>query len=161
MNKKKVAGIFLLALLASFLWMTHVLASSNEVAAQVLVIKNQEQMRDLKKRYPQAIEIALPERKKGEEVIVFRTMIYPVGIAIYDVDSEKSGTDLKQVLLYEYDVKKNDQENVFILRINVPEGLPNLAVILMGEKNGQHYTWYPRYNGMDGTIILADGFENW
>ena len=49
-------------------------------------------------------------------------------------------------------------ENVgFVLRFHVSEGIPNLAMCIMGE-NRLRECWIPRYSGEDGSLILDEGF---
>ena len=44
-----------------------------------------------------------------------------------------------------------------ILRHLVSEGIPNLAVCILGE-NRLRDCWVPRYNNMDGSLVLDEGF---
>ena len=44
-----------------------------------------------------------------------------------------------------------------VLRHRVPEGIPNLAVCLMDEDR-QRQCWVPRYSGLDGSLVLDEGF---
>ena len=45
----------------------------------------------------------------------------------------------------------------FVLRHLVSEGIPNLAICFMGEDR-QRECWIPRYSGVDGSLVLDEGF---
>ncbi len=130
-------------------------------AAEVMWIGGADELEKLKSSYPNLIEIPLPQDKTGSDIVAVRPLFNPFWLGVYEVEYVNNLPERKNTLCeYDYQFGLLNENSVFLLRLNIPEGQPNLAIIVYSAEN-EYYSWYPQINGMDGSLVLDNGFEPW
>ena len=96
----------------------------------------------------------------NHDYLIIVGITYPIKVDFLSVTmGEERGGDTELIIGKEVFASAVLQENeAFLYSTIFPEGMPNLAVAVSTVDGKKSYAWFPRYSGVDGSIIIADGF---